>query len=71
MQILLNHGSDVEAQAERERDNHLSQGWYELMEIILSCYDNKEPRNIYISPLSLAAIGGYTIIIQLLLTHGA
>ena len=45
---------------------------YEVVEILLSRGANKEHRNVSdYTPLSLAASGGYTNIIKLLLAHGA
>jgi hypothetical protein len=74
--ILLNHGADIEAQSERTKDTPLSLacsgGRYEVVEILLSRGANKEHRNVSdYTPLSLAASGGYTNIIKLLLAHGA
>ena len=76
VEILLNHGADIEAQSERTKDTPLSLacsgGRYEVVEILLSRGANKEHRNVSdYTPLSLAASGGYTNIIKLLLAHGA
>ena len=76
VEILINHGADIEAQSERTKDTPLSLacsgGRYEVVEILLSRGANKEHRNVSdYTPLSLAASGGYTNIIKLLLAHGA
>ena len=76
VEILINHGADIEAQSERTKDTPLSLacsgGRYEVVEILLSRGSNKEHRNVSdYTPLSLAASGGYTNIIKLLLAHGA
>lgn len=74
VEILLNHGADIEAQSERTKDTPLSLacsgGRYEVVELILSRGANKEHRNVSdYTPLSLAASGGYVNIIRLLLHH--
>lgn len=74
--ILLNHGADIEAQSERTKDTPLSLacsgGRYEVVELLLTKMANKEHRNVSdYTPLSLAASGGYVNIIKLLLSHGA
>lgn len=76
MDILLNHGADIEAQSERTKDTPLSLacsgGRYEVVELLLTKMANKEHRNVSdYTPLSLAASGGYVNIIKLLLSHGA
>lgn len=76
VEILLNHGADIEAQSERTKDTPLSLscsgGRYEVVEILLSRGANKEHRNVSdYTHLSLAASSGYTKIIELLLAHGA
>ena len=76
VEILINHGAEIEAQSERTKDTPLSLacsgGRYEVVEILLSRGANKEHRNVSdYTPLSLAASGGYTNIIKLLLAHGA
>ena len=59
MEILINHGADIEAQSERTKDTPLSLacsgGRYEVVEILLSHGCNKEHRNVFdYTPLSLA-----------------
>lgn len=76
VEILLNHGADIEAQSERTKDTPLSLacsgGRYEVVELLLNRGANKEHRNVSdYTPLSLAASGGYVNIIKLLLNHGA
>lgn len=76
VEILLNHGADIEAQSERTKDTPLSLacsgGRYEVVELLLNRGANKEHRNVSdYTPLSLAASGGYVNIIKLLLSHGA
>lgn len=76
VEILLNHGADIEAQSERTKDTPLSLacsgGRYEVVELLLNKMANKEHRNVSdYTPLSLAASGGYVNIIKLLLNHGA
>ncbi|CAG2056166.1 unnamed protein product, partial [Timema podura] len=76
VEILLNHGADIEAQSERTKDTPLSLacsgGRYEVVELLLTRGANKEHRNVSdYTPLSLAASGGYVNIIKLLLAHGA
>lgn len=76
VEILLNHGADIEAQSERTKDTPLSLacsgGRYEVVELLLTRGANKEHRNVSdYTPLSLAASGGYVNIIKLLLSHGA
>lgn len=76
VEILLNHGADIEAQSERTKDTPLSLacsgGRYEVVELLLNRSANKEHRNVSdYTPLSLAASGGYVNIIKLLLSHGA
>lgn len=76
VEILLNHGADIEAQSERTKDTPLSLacsgGRFEVVELLLTRGSNKEHRNVSdYTPLSLAASGGYVNIIKLLLTHGA
>lgn len=76
VEILLNHGAEIEAQSERTKDTPLSLacsgGRYEVVELLLTRAANKEHRNVSdYTPLSLAASGGYVNIIKLLLSHGA
>ena len=76
MEILIDHGADIEAQSERTKDTPLSLacsgGLYEVVEILLRLGANKEHRNVSdYTPLSLAASGGYVNIIKLLLSYGA
>ena len=59
VEILINHGADIEAQSERTKDTPLSLacsgGRYEVVEILLSRGSNKEHRNVSdYTPLSLA-----------------
>ena len=50
VEILINHGADIEAQSERTKDTPLSLacsgGRYEVVEILLSHGTNKEHRNV-------------------------
>jgi hypothetical protein len=76
VEILLNHGADIEAQSERTKDTPLSLacsgGRIEVVNLLLSRSANKEHRNVSdYTPLSLAASGGYVNIIKLLLNAGA
>ncbi len=76
VEILLDHGAEIEAQSERTKDTPLSLacsgGRYEVVELLLARGANKEHRNVSdYTPLSLAASGGYVNIIKLLLSHGA
>ena len=74
--MLLEHGSDIEAQSERTKDTALSLacsgGRLEVVDLLLQRGANKEHRNVSdYTPLSLAASGGYVNIIKLLLQHTA
>jgi len=76
VEILLDHGVDIEAQSERTKDTALSLacsgGRYEVVELLLQRGANREHRNVSdYTPLALAASGGYVNIIRLLLSHGA
>jgi ankyrin repeat domain-containing protein 17 len=76
VELLLNHGADMEAQSERTKDTALSlactKGRYEVVDLLIKRKANLEHRNVSdYTPLSLAASGGFVNIINHLLRHGA
>ena len=76
VEMLLDSGSDIEAQSDRTKDTALSLacsgGRLEVVEVLLQRGANKEHRNVSdYTPLSLAASGGYVQIIKLLLQYAA
>ena len=76
VRILLENGADIEAQSDRTKDTALavacSAGRLDVVDILVARSANLEHRNLSdYTPLSLAASGGHTAIIRLLLDHGA